>query len=86
MIIKCEAQIIESTPEVTSEIESKFSKEDLFLIDKEISIIKKETFLHDQVRVGGDILGEIFGVEDFQKVLLLSQYIDEIVSRLQSRI
>lgn len=85
MVIRCEVDIIKVTPEISLEIDSHFDKEQLSLIENEISIIKKELFLHEQVRVGGEILGDIFGKEDFNKVLLLSEYIDQIVSKLQRK-
>ena len=85
MVIRGEVDIIRVTPEISLEIDSHFNKEQLSLIKTEITIIKKELFLHEQVRVGGEILGNIFGKEDFKKVLLLSEYIDQIVSKLQRR-
>lgn len=85
MIIKCEAEAIRITPEISLEIDSYFDEQQLLLIENEIGIIKKEKFLHEQVRVGGEILGDIFGKEDYTKVLLLSEYVDQIVSKLQCK-
>lgn len=77
---------VRATKEILMDIDSKFTNEQLLSIEKEISIIKKEKFLHDQIRVGGDILGDIFRINDYDKVLLLSQYIDLIVAKIQIRI
>lgn len=85
MVVRCEVDIVEVTPEISFEIDSNFNEEQLSLIKNEILIIKNKTFLHEQVRVGGDILGEILGKEDFKKVLLLSEYVDQIVSKLQQK-
>ena len=76
---------IKATDEIFIEIDSKFTNEQLSSIEKEVSIIKKEEFLDDQIRVGGNILGDIFGINDYDKVLLLSQYIDLIVAKIQIR-
>lgn len=76
---------VKATKEIFIEIDSKFTNEQLLSIEKEVSIIKKEEFLDDQIRVGGDILGDIFGINDYDKVLLLSQYIDLIVAKIQTR-
>lgn len=85
MVVRCEADIVEVTPEISFEIDSNFTKEQLSLIKDELLIIKKKSFLHEQVHVGGEILGEILGKEDFRKVLLLSEYVDQIVSKLQKK-
>ncbi len=87
MIFKYEAkEKIEVTSEILSEIDSKFTNEQLSSIKKEVSIIKNEKFLDDQIRVGGNILGDIFGINDYDKVLLLSQYIDLIVAKIQTKL
>lgn len=87
MIFKYEAkEKIEVTSEILSEIDSKFTDEQLSSIKKEVSIIKNEKFLDDQIRVGGNILGDIFGINDYDKVLLLSQYIDLIVAKIQMKL
>ena len=83
MIIRSGADTIKVTPELSFEIDSHFSEEQLSLIKKEVAIIKKELFLHEQVRVGGEILGDILRKEDFGKVVLLSEYVDQIVLKLQ---
>ena len=86
MIFKYEAkEKVEVTSEILFEIDSKFTTEQLSSIKKEVSIIKKEKFLDDQIRVGGNILGDIFGINDYDKVLLLSQYIDLIVAKIQMK-
>lgn len=87
MIFKYEAkEKIEVTSEILSEIDSKFTNEQLSSIKKEVSIIKNEKFLDDQIRVGGNILGDIFRINDYDKVLLLSQYIDLIVAKIQTKL
>lgn len=83
VIRKSEIEIIEVTPEMELEVDSKFADEELSLIRMEISRIKNEKFLHDMIRVGGDILGDIFKVEDYEKVVLLSEYIDQLITRFQ---
>lgn len=85
MVIRCEAEIIKATPELYLEIDSHFSKEELSLIESEVCIIKSKDYLHEQVVIGGEILGDILGKQDFKKVLTLSEYVDHIVSKLQRR-
>lgn len=78
--------IIEYTPKIELDIDSKFSSSELSLIRDEISQIKKELDLFKQARVGGEILGSMIGVADVEKVILLSEYIDQIIFKIQSKI
>lgn len=85
LVIRSEVKVVEASPELEFEIDSYFSKEELSLIGEEVSLIKKKNFLHERVATGGDILGKILGVEEYSKVVLLSEYIDKMVSKLQLR-
>lgn len=84
-IVKSDVKIIKTNPRIELEIDSQFSREQLSLIREEISKIKKEVFLHEQVRIGGELLGNMLREHDYSKVVLLSEYVDRIVSKLQVR-
>ena len=77
---------IEFTSEIESDIDSQFTEEQLSLIREEIFEIKKELDLYKQVRIGGEILGNMMGIENINKIILLSEYIDRIVFKVQSKI
>ena len=85
LVIRSEVEIIKASPELEREIDSHFSEDELTLIGKEVAQIKRKSFLHERVSTGGDILGKILGVEEYSKVVLLSEYIDRMVSKLQLR-
>lgn len=84
-IVKSDVKIIKTNPKIELEIDSQFSREQLLLIREEISKIKKEVFLHEQVCIGGELLGNMLREHDYSKVVLLSEYVDRIVSKLQVR-
>lgn len=84
MIIKSELQNIRVNSSIYLEIESQFKTHELNIIQKEINVLKQYPFLNEQIQVGGELLGNMLGVEDYNKVVLLSQYIDEMVSLYQT--
>lgn len=71
---------------IISKIESNFSREELDLIQDEISIIKEHEYLNMQAHIGGNMLGDMHENNvSFSKILTLSRYIDEIVVILQNQ-
>lgn len=83
MVIRCKLEEIKVSKNIFCYIDSIFDENELSIISKEISIIKKEKYLNEQIHIGGNILGNMMGNEDYFKILTLSKYIDELVSMYQ---
>lgn len=84
MVIRCKLEKIKASKNIFCYVDSNFDEYELSVISKEIEIIKKEKYLNEQIRIGGNILGNMMGKEDYFKILTLSKYIDELVSMYQN--